>query len=137
MNIAVDLHGTIDNDPTYFNSLFEEWRKIGHAVWIMSGPPKHIIQKELDDLGIKKYHGVISVVDFLRDVGVEMWHKPHSEHPNDWWCEEDDWWGAKARMCDALSVDIIIDNESKYIKGFKERGLKTIFMLYNDNHFIL
>ena len=104
MKIALDLHGTIDQCPLYFNSLLDEWKNMRHEAWVMSGPPKKIIQKELDTLGIKNYYGIISVVEFLKDLGVEMWQRPDNKRPNDWWCKEEDWWGAKARMCESLNI---------------------------------
>ena len=85
MKIALDLHGTIDQCPLYFNSLLDEWKNMRHEAWVMSGPPKKIIQKELDTLGIKNYYGIISVVEFLKDLGVEMWQRPDNKRPNDWW----------------------------------------------------
>ena len=128
MKIALDLHGTIDDSPKKFLEKARTWISKGHYVYVLSGPPKEKIKEELDALGFIHYHEIISVVDYLKSIGTNMWQDPNGKRPDDWWCSEEDWWPAKAKICKEFKIDLAIDNEYRYRKYFED--IETLFAYY-------
>lgn len=128
MRIALDLHGTIDDSPRNFLERAKAWIAKGHYVYVLSGPPKEKIITELNALRFIHYHEVISVVDYLKSIGTNMWQNPNGKRPDDWWCSEDDWWSAKAKICNEFKIDLAIDNEIRYKKYFE--NIETLFAFY-------
>lgn len=59
MNIMLDLHGTIDNNPEAFKYLMGRWTQAGHNVYVLSGPTKEHIERELNNLNLEKKGQVI------------------------------------------------------------------------------
>jgi len=125
MILGIDLHGVIDSDIKNFKPLLEIfWNK----VYIISGPPKADIEKELNKHGLYQglhFNKVFSVVDFLKEKsGVNMW----TDEQGRWWASEEDWWSSKAAICEKHGVDIMIDDKEKFGRHFKDK--KTKFLLY-------
>jgi hypothetical protein len=139
MNIILDLHGTIDNNPEAFKYLTGGWIQAGHNVYVLSGPTRERIEKELDNLNLEKnkhYTDIYSVVDFLQQNNTPM----YQDEKQRWWaCEDFDWWESKAKICSTLpfKIDIMIDNDIRYchLNNFpflKFHSPQTIFFLYNN-----
>ncbi len=134
MIIGVDLHGVIDDDPNWFRSFIGmltiesgKYREPMSTVCIISGPPKEDIAEELKKH--KFIHGldfdeIYSVVDHLKEKGVEMWQDDRGR----WWANDEDWWRAKAEICEKYIVDIMIDDKKEWAPHFK--NIKTKFLLY-------
>jgi len=126
--IGIDLHGVIDNDVEWFKEILETIHlRTFITVHIISGPSTEEIKAELDKLGFKKgihYEGISSVVDYLKYAEVKMW----KDHKDTWWANDDDWWGAKAAICEKLDIDIMIDDKDGYKEAFSK--IKTKFVLY-------
>lgn len=124
MIIGIDLHGVIDSDIKNFKSLLDTfWNKI----YIISGPPKADIEKELNKYGLYQglhFSKVFSVVDFLKEKGVKMW----TDEKDTWWASDEDWWGSKAEICEKHNVDVMLDDKERYQQYFKHK--KTKFLLY-------
>ena len=113
MRIAFDVHGTMDSAPEVFKPMMQMFMRSGVDVVIFSGPPKSQIADELDRLGYIKdvHYGLIySVVDFLKSIDVPM----SQDENGHWWCDEKIWWKSKGMMCEALHVDMVIDNDFRY-----------------------
>jgi len=135
MKIGIDLHGVIDDDPTWFRGFISsvlmvetgKWRDPASIVCIISGPPKEDILKELEkhelQMGID-FNEVYSVVDHLQEKGVEMWQDDNGR----WWASDEEWWKAKAEICEKHNVDILIDDKKEWGEHF--RHIKTKFLLY-------
>jgi len=126
MKIGVDLHGVIDSDPALFKKIMILKNR---DVYIISGPPKTEIVAELEALGIKKelhYKEVYSIVDFLKEQGVEMWQDENGR----WWSNEEDWLSSKAKICDKLSLRYMFDDKDMYRPAFD--NIKTEFVLYEE-----
>ena len=124
MKIGIDLHGVIDDDPLLFRSLMSLQNR---EVYIVSGPPKADIIAELDKLGFKKsthYKEAYSIVDFLKESGVEMWQDKNGR----WWSNTKDWVESKAKICDRLSLEYMLDDQEMYRAAFDD--IKTRFVLY-------
>jgi len=130
MILGIDLHGVIDSNLASFKSMLEGFKtdiiyKI--KIYIISGPPKADIEKELNEYGLYKglhFDKVFSILDFLKEKGVKMWTDVNGQ----WWASEEDWWSSKAEICEKYNVDIMIDDKERYQKYFKSK--KTKFLLY-------
>lgn len=126
MNIAFDIHGTLDKHKSLRNML---WilSKLQHVTsritpYVISGPPADQIRDEMKALGLPNMVKVISVVDFLKSRHVEMWQDDNGN----WWCAQNFWWRSKAQICDEYKIDVLIDNEVKYKKYISNN---TTFLL--------
>lgn len=123
---AIDVHGTLARrapgggvvpSPLFelLTGLMAAWVKQGDQVYVLSGPTKEIIQRELDSLSLREgvhYHEVLSVVEFLRDTGVPVWENPvGSGH---WWAPEENWDSAKGNIVAKYSINIIVDDTHSY-----------------------
>lgn len=131
MIIGVDLHGVIDDDPKWFNELLEGFMESGDTVYItvyiISGPPEEDIRNELKKCALYQathFSKIYSVVDHLREKGVEMWQDDRGR----WWTHDDEWWKAKAEICEKHGVGIMIDDKKEWAPHFK--NIKTKFLLY-------
>lgn len=132
IKIGVDLHGVIDDNTDLFKSissmlLFSNLCDVN--IYIISGPPKTDVLKELNQLKIYKnvhYTEIYTIVDFLKEQDVEMW----LDYKNTWWASDEDWWEAKAKICEKLDIDIMIDNTNRYKPYFDKRNIK--FIVYTN-----
>jgi len=135
MIIGIDLHGVIDDDPKWFQSRLArlEWLMIGFGeykpidIYIISGPPKEDIRKELEKHKICRglhFDEIFSVVDHLKEKGVEMWQDERGR----WWSHDEEWWKAKAEICEKHGVDMMLDDKKEWAPYFK--NIKTKFLLY-------
>jgi len=125
--IGVDVHGTIDANPEFFEPYLRLMTKMGHILFIISGPPKDQIVEELEQLEIMQgvhYSTIISVVDYLRNCGEKMWQ----DEKQTWWCKDEVWWASKARICAEFGLTHMIDDKIEYLPEFKKIG--TIFILW-------
>jgi len=126
MKLGIDLHGVIDSNPDLFKNLLTLMSLQNKEVYVVSGPPKVDIIIELNNLGFERelhYKDVYSIVDFLKESGVEMWLKNYR-----WWCNKKDWQESKAKICNSLSLEYMIDDKEMYRKAFD--NIKTKFVLY-------
>jgi hypothetical protein len=118
MRIAFDIHGTLDDDGDgLLKSIYNEMVKhslhpdLDVEVFIISGPSKNQIEKELDKLGIDHKHvTILSVVDWLEEKGVKMW----TDENGDRWCDDSLWWKSKGDMCRKYKIDQIFDDHIGY-----------------------
>ena len=134
MRIGIDLHGVIDDDPGWFCGFlsafmaeFGKWRERKFTVCIISGPPKKDIKAELEKHGFRyglEFDEIYSVVDHLKEKGVEMWQDGRGR----WWTYDEEWWKAKAEICEKHDVDVLIDDKEEWKTHFK--NIKTKFLLY-------
>lgn len=126
MLIAVDLHGVADSFPDLLKPLMYLLRESGNMIMVLSGPPKDQIIDKLTKLGYEAgthYDRVESVVDFLKNEGVNMWQ----DEKDEWWSSDEEWWASKAAMCERFGVDILIDDSERYRPYFENS--KTKFVL--------
>lgn len=127
MKIGLDLHGVIDDDPDMFKKVMTLMHLQDREVYIVSGPPKEDIIAELNELGFEKgvhYEEVYSIVDFLKESGVRMWQDERGR----WWSNDEDWLSSKAKICDSLSLEYMLDDKEMYRPAFD--SIKTKFVLY-------
>jgi hypothetical protein len=108
MKIAFDIHGTLDDDKDgMLMRILDNELKKGSDVFIISGPPKKQIMKEVEKLGVDVNKvTIISVVDWLKDKGVEMW----LDKKNTWWCSDKEWWTSKGKICEEYKIDMMFDD---------------------------
>jgi len=126
MVLGIDLHGVIDDNIHYFKSMLESTIRY-QDIYIISGPPKIDIKRELDKHSLYQglhFDRVFSVVDFLKGKNVKMW----TDERGRWWASDEDWWSSKAEICEKYDVDVMIDDKKRYQQYFKDK--KTKFLLY-------
>jgi hypothetical protein len=128
MIIGMDVHGVLNKFPERILPFLEALIKSRHKVVIISGPPKEHIIQEITKLGLIKgihYHGVVSVVDYLKESNCSMWQDENGR----WWAPETNWWSTKASICSLNNVDIHFDDSIEYKKDFD--NTKTEFILFD------
>lgn len=145
-----DLHGVLRPTYSQLNAVFDpEWFVYGiHScmrialevwrdylvtfkkhgeVWVISGPPLPEVEEELSSLDYVQgvhYDNVVSVVDFLKSIQVDMW----LDEKNTWWASEHEWWSSKAKICEKYGIEAMIDDQERYGRYFK--NIKTKFHLW-------
>jgi len=126
MRYGIDIHGTLacrrEDKSIGPSTLFPLLKPLmaalvtkGERIAIVSGPTISIIEKEVSELGLEKgvhYHRLLSVVDYLKESGVEMWEDPPGS--GHWWSDPEVWNNAKGRMAEHYAIDIIIDDQAEY-----------------------
>lgn len=138
MNIAFDVHGTLDNDDDrllrgILEDFLARWdvvemngsksKKALHKVFVISGPPKDQIKRELDALKIDYTNiTIISVVDYLKRKGYYMWNTSRG-----WFSHPKIWWEAKGMICEEYNIRMIFDDKIQYKANMPET---TKFILW-------
>jgi len=126
VNIGLDLHGTIDTNPSFFANFIDKAQENGTFIYIVSGPPIKDIEKTLDELSIPIYTPfVLSIVDYLKEKGALMWKKK-----NGWWADDEVWWSSKAEICKEYKIKVLVDDKMEYAEYFTSTEK---FILYNNN----
>lgn len=126
--LGIDLHGVIDTNVSTFKWVLRLIILQGRMVHIVSGPPAKEIKAELEEYGFISgvhYYQIHSVVDHLKEKGVNMW----LDHNETWWASDEDWWSAKAEICKRFGIKEMIDDKERYGEYFK--GTDMAFFLYS------
>jgi hypothetical protein len=129
---AYDLHGTIDERPEDYKTLFKEIREEGNKVWIISGPPTPQVIEELKNLGLE--HGI----HYDEAIGVvsHLLHKKHTPtkiaEDGSYFFEEEAWWSSKADICRDYNISSLVDNEIKYASYFLNHPTSFILSISQD-----
>jgi len=121
-SIGFDLHGTINVNNRLWKQIIHllidsesMHGEIYNAIYIISGPPKEQIIQELDKYKLNPYNCIIlSVVDYLKSIGCEMWQ----DEKGNWWADEDIWWSSKAELCRIHEIDYLFDDKKEYGEYF-------------------
>ncbi len=117
MKLALDIHGVIDTNPTFFKTLARAVKKGGGEVYILTG--KHIereVIKELEKFGFHlgtHYNHLFSISDYHKYIGTKMWGD--TKNP---WMEDEIWNRTKADFCKRNEIDLCIDDKKEYIPYF-------------------
>jgi len=116
-----DLHGVLDTWPEMFKPLLEDL--IQHnEIHIITGPSKKEAVEELMRLGyFHKIHytHLFSMVDYLKESGIEMWQ----DAKGTWWCDDESWWSCKGKYCKSMNINVLFDDSQgyeKYMPSFTE-----------------
>jgi len=136
--IAFDIHGTLDDDAdgllrNIVNELINQSvdPELSIEVFIISGPPKDKIEKELEDLGIDCTKvTIISVVDWLQEKGVKMW----KDTKDTWWCNDSIWWKSKGDICREYEIDQIFDDQIGYKASMPKSTIFVHWRGYSETH---
>lgn len=125
LRYAIDVHGTLaDRTPDgvepsnlfpLLTGLMQAWVRHGSAVYILSGPPTTTILAEIESLGLMRgvhYTDVISMVDWIRTTGAEMWENP--EGSGNWWTHREVWHTAKGLIAKSYAIDVVVDDTAAY-----------------------
>lgn len=126
MKIGFDLHGVIDKYPEMIHSIMAFLIRTRNSFCVVSGPSYQHIKNELMKIGfvfpVVGYVDIYSVVDFLRESGVKTWQ----DENGDTWADEENWWDAKAKICQKENIDYMIDDSEKYRSAFELTKCKFI-----------
>ncbi len=115
--IAVDIHGVIDKDPSFFSDFLCTLRDANWEVHILTG--KHIengIIAELKRLEINKYEHythLFSISDYHKKKGTQMWGD--EKNP---WMDDTLWSKTKAEYCIEHGIDLCLDDTDRYLPFF-------------------
>jgi len=125
--VGLDVHGVIDTFPNDFKRLSNALLDAGHEVHIVTGLKYDgHIQEELEKAGIRYSH-YFSIVDQLESDGVEI--KWENGLP---WAPDKPWNEAKSKYCEAVHIDLMIDDSYVYRDTFHD--ISTVFLhLINKN----
>jgi len=126
---GIDLHGVLDFAPDLFKPLLNLFMCANRRVYIVSGPPKEDIKKELATIDVepdRHYTQILSVVDYLKYTGVKMWQDDKER----WWSDGKDWWESKGKICKKFNIDVMLDDHIEFKDGFPD-GHRTKFVLFN------
>jgi hypothetical protein len=127
MIYGIDLHGVADSYPGILRPLMEGFLGCGNEVIVISGPPEVEVEAALRKLGYRRYVNyskIVSVVDYLKSKGVEMWQDKRKR----WWCEDESWWSSKAEICAEHKVDVLLDDSPQYEPYFKDSHTRFILV---------
>lgn len=146
MNVAFDVHGTLDNDGdgllrSILKDFLARWNLVKmdgskskeklYRVFIISGPPKDQIKKELDALEIDYSNiTIISVVDYLKRKGYYMWNTSKG-----WFCNEEVWWKSKGMICEEYGIDMIFDDLIRYKEYMPETTRFVLWQGYEGSEY--
>jgi len=132
MNVAFDIHGTLDNDEDGMlrgildGFLEPQWK--GVKVFIVSGPPVEQIKKELEALEIDYTDiTIISVVDYLKRKGYYMWNTPKG-----WFAHPKVWWMSKGLICKEYDIGMIFDDLIQYKEYMPETTKFVLWQGYGN-----
>ena len=134
MIVGFDFHGVAEKHPNVFKPFMELLRAVGAEVWIISGPSMQQLLMEATKAGYfagVHFDNLVSVVDYLKNTGVEMWQNDRGS----WEADDENWWSSKARLCKMHSVDILVDDSEQYYEYFEKLEVGTRFILLKDCNF--
>lgn len=120
LKIGLDYHGVIDSDPEYFKDFCLYARSQGHLIYILSGSPKAMLTKLLQDFDLP-YDYAFSILDYciaLRRV---------EQNAQNLTINDIAWNRAKADFCRRCKIDVHIDDSTIYLKYFDQA-----YCLYNN-----
>lgn len=133
MILGMDLHGVIDASPNRRKDAMKGLREASNMaikIFIVSGPPKIDIEKELDSLGLERgvhYDDIVSVVDHLKSKNIEMW----TDDKGTWWASDEDWWSSKGNICREYNIEVLIDDSEGYRQRCEENGVVFVHIVKN------
>jgi hypothetical protein len=113
LKIAFDFHGVIEKYPEILKPIMTSLKK-DHEIIILSGPPYIQIIEELEEAGYKfgkHYDTAISVVDWIKKLGFIPMHQNKN---GSWYCDDEIWWGSKARICREYGISVLVDDKIEY-----------------------
>lgn len=114
MKIAFDFHGVLESYPDKLKLVLKTLM-VEHTVIVLSGPPLGQIYGELKEVGYRQgyhYDYAISVVDWIKSQGIQM----ELNERGSWYCEDEIWWSAKAKICTGYNIELLFDDKLEYKK---------------------
>lgn len=122
LKIGLDFHGVINERPEYFALFTQAAIRKGYEIHVITGGPLHVVQKMLDDYGVK-YTQIFAILDYY-DARGEVTYFANGEYK----IPDELWDTAKAEYCSVNGINLHIDDSSKYVKWFL-----TPYCHYNED----
>jgi len=114
MKIALDIHGTIDAEPSFFAGLVKLLKMYGAEIHITTGVEiTQELRDQLRDWEIE-YDYLFSITDYHKSIGTPIeWDEKGRP-----WIDNQLWDRTKADYCRKNSIDLAIDDSEEYQKYF-------------------
>lgn len=115
--LALDIHGIINANPTFFAAITRSLIKDGWEIHILTG--SHIVEgkipEELSEYGIAYTH-LFSIADYHRENKTTgMWYDTNGDP----WVSDEDWDKTKADYCKRNNIPFCIDDTARYAHYFE------------------
>jgi hypothetical protein len=129
MKVAIDVHGTIDSDPLFWNKTIILLSSLGIEVYVLSGPKELEIERRLTNLNVPTEFlaGIISVQDYLEKTydRSKYWYDDLGR----FWIDDGVWFSAKATLCVIHRIDVMIDDMRRYMRSDIAKYTKFIWWI--------
>lgn len=119
--IGIDFHGVLNAHPDFFREFAAEALQNGIAVYIISGGPREVIRRYLEEYKIK-YTVLWCVYDYFEQYSEIEYLPDGSFH-----VEDKLWNAAKAEYCRRENICLQIDDSVIYGRDFR-----TPYCLYDE-----
>lgn len=114
MKIGVDIHGVLDLYTQDIIAFCNRAISKGHEIHILTGTEAKKAKIQVENLGLKNYINLFSIVDYNKAIGTKMWND--DPRGKGWWMDRSDWVKSKGTYCKENHIDILFDNEIDYAK---------------------
>lgn len=118
MKIGLDIHGVIDENPSFFKAICAALVKDGHEVHIITGPSLNNVRKELSSLGFDiniHFTHLFSIVDYHIVIGTKITY----DEKGNAWMDKYLWDRTKGDYCLEHKIDMHLDDSDAYAYFFK------------------
>lgn len=126
MKLGLDIHGVLDNNPTFFSKLAKDLKNAGWEIHVITGGSltNGEIKDELIRLDVP-YDKIFSIYDHLKETGAKTNEELGiaSKYP----FPDETWNMVKAEYCRDNQIDMHIDDMPEYLEYFT-----TPYMLHKD-----
>lgn len=131
--ISIDFFGNLSAKPFFWQELLKFAKEDGIKIYVISGPWPDIINRKLTNLGfVRKIHydGVYSILSHLAGKGLDTWY---DEDYDSWYSTRNDWWTAKAEICQDMGCKMHFDNDLRFSTAFENVATRFVHTLNPDN----
>ena len=126
IKIGLDIHGVIDQDPSFFATLITRLRKQGHEVHILTGRElSDDLIARLSGLGIA-YDQLFSITSYHKEIGTYVTYK--DDDPTQPLIAPPKWDRTKADYAKRVGLSLHIDDSPVYGEYF-DRSV-TQYLVY-------
>lgn len=129
-SISIDFFGSLSKNTTFWQELLGYAKEEGTKIHIISGLWQADLKIKLDYNGYIRevhYDSIHSILSYLHSEGLETWF---DQDHDSWYSGQNEWWTAKARICQEIGCQIHFDSDIRFAAAFA--GIPTRFV-HTDN----
>lgn len=133
--ISIDYFGTLNQRPAFWQEFMKFAKLEGTKINVISGLWEKALTEKLEFSGFTRevhYDSVYSILSHLSKNGIDIWF---DENQDSWYSAEsaqNDWWDAKAEICQEINCKMHFDNDLRFGKAFE--NVATRFVHTNRNN---